>query len=320
MEEMKEVEKRKLAVCVASGKGGTGKTTIATSLALSLVEPVTFLDCDVEEPNAHIFLKPTVTERRDALASCPVIDETLCDYCGKCEKVCAFHALAVIEPSKERAGKVMLFGEICHSCMACMHECPQKAISRGMRKIGAFDSGTAGEKERVTFHSATLALGERLTTFLVRKLKENICSERITLIDAPPGTSCPVVAAAEGCDYCILVTEPTPFGLHDLILAEETLNTLGIPFGVVLNKDDNAYFEVHNHLMRERIPLLMKIPFERRYASSYSRGIPLVEENPSLKTQFRMMFGEIERLVGISESSAALMKETTRRKDVEHGN
>ena len=216
-----------MIISVASGKGGTGKTLVATSLALSLkdIYNVQLLDCDVEEPNDHVFMKPSITGRQAVSIPVPQIDKQKCTYCGKCAQVCAFNAIAIVNR------KALLFHELCHGCGACSYLCPEKAISEVPNEIGVIERGKA---DGVDFAHGILDVGQAMAPPVIRKVKEMVASEKVSIIDASPGTSCPVVEAISESDFCLLVTEPTPFGLNDLILAVETTRKLGIPFGIVL--------------------------------------------------------------------------------------
>lgn len=283
-----------MIISVASGKGGTGKTTVAVSLALALSasRPVQFLDCDVEEPNAHIFLKPEIKDKKSAFIPVPEIDEARCDYCGKCGEVCAYHALAII-PSGSAAGKgsALFFPHLCHGCGACALLCPKRAIREVDKEIGVVETGSAGGIE---FVQGRLNIGEIMSPALIRRVKENIDPARTVMIDAPPGTSCPVIAAIKNSDFCLLVTEPTPFGQNDLVLAVETVRQMKIPFGVVINRCDIGDGQVEDYCRRENIPILLKIPFDKEIALLYSRGVPLVEGKP----EYREVFANIlERAV-----------------------
>jgi len=218
-----------MIISIASGKGGTGKTLVATSLALSLKDKhkVQLLDCDVEEPNDHIFLKPVITRSEAVCIQTPKVDEEKCTYCGKCAEVCAYNAIAVFP------GHVLVFPELCHGCGACSYLCPEKAVSEEGREIGVVEQGHA---EGMEFAQGKLNVGEAMATPVIRKVKEQINHDGITIIDASPGTSCPVVEATKDSDFCLLVTEPTPFGLNDLVLAVEMVRELNIPLAVVLNR------------------------------------------------------------------------------------
>ncbi|MBN1527120.1 MAG: ATP-binding protein [Candidatus Omnitrophica bacterium] len=280
-----------MIISVASGKGGTGKTTVAVNLALSL-NNVQFLDCDVEEPNAHIFLKPEIKEAFPAFIPVPEVDEAKCNTCGKCQKVCEYHAIAVIPSAGASKGSVLIFPHLCHGCGACSLLCPQKAIKEIDKEIGVVEAGTSGD---IRFIHGKLNVGEIMSPPLIRQVKKHIDRARTVIIDAPPGTSCPVIAAVKDSDYCILVTEPTPFGLNDLVLAVEVLRKLKIPFGVVINRSDIGDDKVDRYCRGNKIPVLLRIPFDREIALLYSRGIPLVREKAEYKEKFRVMFDTIEK-------------------------
>jgi MinD superfamily P-loop ATPase len=279
-----------MLVTVASGKGGTGKTTIVTNLALALAKkiPVQVLDCDVEEPNAHLFLHPVFQEEEEVTLPVPEVDNTKCNGCGKCSEVCAFHALAVA------GGKVITFPEMCHGCGGCAFVCPQGAITEKPYRIGAVARGQAG---KIDFVHGKIDVGVPLAPPVIRAVKRLAHKEGLTLIDAPPGTSCPVVAALKGSDFCLLVTEPTPFGLNDLKLAVGMVRELGIPFAVVINRSTLGDLRVERYCRQEKIPVLLKIPFDKRYAATYARGRCLVEDYPDWVPPFVGLWQEIERLV-----------------------
>ncbi|MDD5495700.1 MAG: ATP-binding protein [Candidatus Omnitrophica bacterium] len=282
-----------MIISVASGKGGTGKTTIAVNLALSLSN-VQFLDCDVEEPNAHIFLKPEIREKFLAFIPVPEVDEAKCNACGKCREVCAYHAIAVIPPGDSGKGSVLVFPHLCHGCGACSLLCPQKAIKEVNKEIGVVEIGQA---RGMQFIHGKLNVGEIMSPPLIRQVEDRIDSDKTVIIDAPPGTSCPVIAAVKKSDYCILVTEPTPFGLNDLVLAVEVLRKMKILFGVVINRSDIGDDKVERFCQDNKIPILMRIPFDKEIALLYSRGIPIVQEKTEYKDRFRNMFNKIkERL------------------------
>ena len=275
-----------MIISVASGKGGTGKTTVATSLARSLGK-VQFLDCDVEEPNAQIFLKPNIDQKKPVGIPVPEVDKDRCNYCGKCAEVCEFNAIVVIKE------KVLIFPEMCHGCGGCTYICPEKAIKEIDRTIGVIERGTSGT---IDFVHGILNVGEPMAPPLIREVKRLINHQGNTIIDASPGTSCPVVGAVKDSDFCLLVTEPTPFGLNDLKLAVGMLKKLSIPYGVIINTADLGDAEVENYCRAENIPILMTIPWDRRIAEAYSRGIPLVEVLPEYKEKFSNLYAQIMEL------------------------
>jgi len=289
-----------MIISVASGKGGTGKTTIAVNLALALAKDkgknVKFLDCDVEEPNAHLFLKPVITSSESVEIPVPKIDHKKCNYCGKCAEVCVFNAIAVAK------NKVLVFPGLCHGCGACTLFCPKKAISEEGNEIGILEEGKAGS---INFLHGRLNIGEPMSPPIIKKIKKDgikgesndITSNHITLIDAPPGTSCPVIESIKDSDYTILVTEPTPFGLHDLILAVKVLQKLKIPYGVVLNKCDIGDHKVEKYCKKNDIPLLLSIPLDREIAVAYSKGIPIVKINSSYEQKFTQLFQKIAQII-----------------------
>ena len=274
-----------MIISIASGKGGTGKTTIATNLALSINNDVQFLDCDVEEPDAHIFLNPRIKKTLTASIPVPKIDESKCNFCGRCAEVCAYNALAVLKD------KVLSFPHLCHGCGGCSLLCPQKAITEVNKDIGVVEIGNSNNLQ---FVQGILNIGETMSPPLIKAVKNYINPTRIVIIDAPPGTSCPVIEAIKGSDFCILVTEPTPFGLNDLILAVRVLRKLNISFGVVMNRSNIGDNKLEDYCEKEDIPVLMRIPFKKEIAVAYSKGIPIVERFPEYKDEFVSLFKRIK--------------------------
>ncbi len=275
-----------MILSIASGKGGTGKTTIATNLALCL-EHVQFLDCDVEAPNAHIFLKPSFDRTIPAVISIPQVDLKKCTYCGKCSGVCEFHAIVVVKET------VLIFDELCHGCGACSYICPEKAITEADKEIGKINIGHAGP---IRFFRGILNIGEPMASPIIRKEKQLMVPSEFTILDAPPGTSCPVIETVKDSDFCLLVTEPTPFGLNDLELAAGMVKKLSIPMGTVINRSDLGDQGVRQFCQREGIPVLMEIPMDRRIAELYSKGIPIVDELPDYRKEFLALFEKIKNL------------------------
>ncbi|MCR4393906.1 MAG: ATP-binding protein [Dehalococcoidales bacterium] len=280
-----------MILSVASGKGGTGKTLVATSLALSLKDKysVQLLDCDVEEPNAYIFVKPVITHRDTVSMTSPEIDENKCDFCGKCAEICAYKAIAVW------GKRTMVFPELCHGCGACSYLCPSQAISEFQRVIGVVESGYAGG---ISFVCGRLTIGEAISSPVIRKVKEAADERDVHIIDCAPGTSCPVITAVKGSDYCLLVTEPTPFGLNDLTLAVEAIKTLHIPCGVVINRScDNASEIIKEYCRKMNLPVLLSIPMDNEIACLYSKGITLAEGLPEWKSIFLDLFERVQEIL-----------------------
>lgn len=281
-----------MIISIASGKGGTGKTLIATSLALSLEkETVQLLDCDVEEPNAHLLLKPTLSEHQPVCIPVPDIDIAKCTYCGKCSEVCVYHSIAVLK------NKVLVFPELCHGCGACMYLCPENAITEKGRETGIIEKGHANGIE---FVHGKLNIGETMAPPVIREVKKQINTERIVLLDSPPGTSCPVVESIRSSNYCLLVTEPTPFGLNDLVLAVEVVKQMNIPHGVVVNRAGVGDSKIEEYCRDENIPILLNIPLDIEIARLYSRGITLTEGKPEWREPFLTMFNTIKQIIATS--------------------
>jgi MinD superfamily P-loop ATPase len=276
-----------MIISIASGKGGTGKTTIATNLALSL-EEAQLIDCDVEEPNANIFLKATIKKSEDVTVEIPNVDTTLCDYCGKCSDFCSYNALATV------GSKVLVFPELCHSCGGCALVCPKGAIKWKTRTIGKIEHGSVNGFD---FYHGLLNVGESMAIPVLKSLKKKIDSTKNVILDAPPGTSCPMIETVNGSDYCMLVTEPTPFGLHDLKLAVNVVKHLNIPFGVIINCDGIGDNTVEHFCQKEKIPILMKIPHDKNIAELYSKGIPFVTRLAFWNAEFISLFNRIKEEV-----------------------
>jgi len=281
-----------MIISVASGKGGTGKTLVATNLALSLKGEghVKLLDCDVEEPNAHIFLKPTFTRSEEVCVPIPRVDAEKCTYCGKCAEVCAYNALAVVKE------KVLVFPELCHGCGACSYLCPEHAISEVGQVVGVVEAGRADGMEVV---QGRLSVGEAMAPPVIRKVKEYIDDQGTVIVDVSPGTSCPVVESIRGSDFCLLVTEPTPFGLSDLVTAVEVVRKLDVPCGVVINRIGVGDKKVEEYCLGEGIPILLTIPLDREIAEFYSTGTPLVVGIPEWRERFLGLHNKIKERVNV---------------------
>ena len=305
-----------MIITVASGKGGTGKTTVAVSLVLSITadqqdltdqesanpaHPL-FLDCDVEEPNAALFLRPTIEERREVGQMIPEVDLEKCTYCGRCAEVCQYHAIAVV------GEKVLVFPELCHGCGSCSLNCPTGAIHEVLHVIGTIERGWAGLPPAsggpggVEFAQGTMNVGEPMAVPIIRQLKQWVIppspGDRPVILDASPGTACPVVESMRGADFVLMVTEPTPFGLHDLRLAVEVArDELGLPVGVVINRDGVGDQGVDDYCAAEGIPILMRIPLDRRIAEAYSDGGTLVEALPEYRERFRGLYERIGEML-----------------------
>ncbi|MGQ9688590.1 MAG: ATP-binding protein [Desulfobaccales bacterium] len=282
-----------MIITIASGKGGTGKTTVATNLAAALDEPVQLLDCDVEEPNAHLFIQPHLERSQEVQVEVPDIDFASCNFCGKCQEICQFNAIAVLPAT------VLTFMELCHSCGGCFLVCPEGAVKSQTRPIGVVETGTRGH---IRFIHGRLRVGEAMAPPLIRRVKQEAHPDGLTIIDAPPGTSCPVVSALYGSDFVLLVTEPTPFGLYDLELAVGAVRELGLPLGLVINRADLGDRRVHDYAAREHLPILLEIPFDREAAGAYARGQLLVEALPGWREMMRGLLAEVKKTLGSPEA------------------
>ena len=272
-----------MTIAVASGKGGTGKTTVSVNLAFCL-EKALLVDCDVEEPNAHIFLEPNIERVEDVNARSPKVTNSMCDLCGKCSEFCRYNAIAVL------GDKVVTFPEPCHHCGGCAIACPKNAIFEVDTILGRVEEGKAGAIE---FIRGIAEMGLTEATPIIRRGKELAGNSIPVIRDAPAGTSCLMVETVEGSDFCILVTEPTPFGLNDLALAVQVVRDYRIPFGVVINQADIGDRKLWEYCGKEKIPILLEIPYDRGIAESYSRGILISKKMPVYRNTFERLWQRI---------------------------
>jgi MinD superfamily P-loop ATPase len=288
-----------MRIAFASGKGGTGKTTIAVNLAWFLThqgQPVQYLDCDVEEPNGHIFLKPRIEQQERASVMVPIIDQGRCVSCAKCGEVCQFSAIVNL-PSN-----TLLIPPMCHGCGLCTLVCPTNAISEGTREIGLIETGKTADA--ISFVHGILNIGEPMANPLIEQVKARGVASHTQIIDAPPGTSCPVVKTIWDSDLVVMVTEPTPFGLHDLKIAVSVASNLGVPVGIVVNREHGTFEPLERYLETQRLPVLARFPEDRKIARSYSEGLLICEALPMYREKFKALtagIGEILKDQGESE-------------------
>jgi MinD superfamily P-loop ATPase len=276
-----------MIISVASGKGGTGKTSVAVNMALS-VGSVKLLDCDVEEPNAYLLLHPEITKKKQVCASIPRINRELCNNCGNCAKFCQFNAIFVASE------KVLVFPELCHSCGGCAIVCPKKAIDWENQKIGTLNFGAT---DGVSLIYGNLEVSKPLAVPVIKAVKNQIGESENVILDSPPGTSCPFVETISGNDYCLLVTEPTPFGLHDLKIAVDVLRKVAIPFGIVVNRAGIGDRKVYDYCKQENIRIMLEIPYQRRIAELYSKGVPFSLEMSEWEEKFQALYREIRESI-----------------------
>ncbi len=276
-----------MKIAVASGKGGTGKTTVAVALAETLGARAVLLDCDVEEPNCHLFLQSHIESSSAVTVMVPRFHQEQCTGCGRCAKVCRFNAIASL------GKRQLIFQELCHSCGNCLLSCPADALTESTMEIGRIHRRTPGA---FPLYSGELQVGHALSVPLIRQLKEMCEDDKINILDAPPGTACPMVNSVRGCDYVILVTEPTPFGLHDLAGAVETLRTMEIPCGIIINRDEGKGTLIEDYAGQNKLDILMRIPFSRKIAEGYSAACSLLQSAPELKEKFSSLLEKVEAL------------------------
>ncbi|HUW63173.1 MAG TPA: ATP-binding protein [Spirochaetia bacterium] len=282
----------KLVVAVASGKGGTGKTTVSTNLACAASEmgyEVSYVDCDVEEPNGHLFLKPCIERRHQVHVPVPKVDPEKCTGCGICGEICQFSAIIVI------AGQVMTFENMCHGCGGCKLACPEQAIAEKGREIGVVEEGRAG---RAGFVHGRLNVGEAMSPPIIKAVRSAGQNGGLTIIDAPPGTSCPVITAVRGVGFVLMVTEPTPFGLHDLGLALDMVKELDIPHAVVVNRSVPGNNLARDFCRERGVGILTEIPDDRKVAEAYARGDLVFSAVPGFRERFTSLLTSVVREAG----------------------
>jgi MinD superfamily P-loop ATPase len=276
-----------MRIAIASGKGGTGKTTIATNLAWVAArngQSVAYLDCDVEEPNGHLFLKPEIASSRPIGRLHPAVDEEKCTHCGLCGEICQYSAIVCV------GEKVLVYPELCHACGGCVLVCAPGAITEVLRESGKLEIGQAGA---VRFLHGLLRIGEAMSTQLIRQVKQAAPETDLVIIDSPPGTSCPVIESVRDASYVLLVTEPTPFGLNDLKLAVEMVRTMKLPMGVVINRAGEGDSQTAGYCRTEGIEVLATIPDDRRVAEAYSRGVLASEAMPEIRTSMEQLLARL---------------------------
>ncbi len=281
-----------MKIAVASGKGGTGKTTIATNLAWIAAQNgrcVAYIDCDVEEPNGHLFLKPRITVTRSIGQLHPRVDEQKCAHCGLCGDICQYSAIVCV------GQKVLVYPELCHACGGCSLVCGPGAIAEVLRETGKLEAGRAeaGATGLIHFAHGVLNIGEAMSAPLIRQVKAECANEELRIIDCPPGTSCPVIESVRDADTVLLVTEPTPFGLNDLALAVEMVRALKLPFAVLVNRADVGDRKVQEYCRREGIEILAEIPDDRRVAEAYSKGILACEAVPEFRRRIEALLHQL---------------------------
>ncbi len=276
-----------MIIAVASGKGGTGKTTIATNLAKMAPDPVVLMDCDVEAPNTYLFLNSSNQKENKFHVFVPEIERDTCTLCRKCVDICQFNALAAV------AGRILVFPELCHSCLGCQRICPEKAVLNTTREVGTIHSG---QLDHIYHIYGKLKIGEAMAPPLIRQMIQEtapVHQDKMIIIDAPPGTSCPMVTAIQPADFVLLVTEPTPFGFHDLKLAVDVVKFLGLPHGVVINRCDTGTHDVMNYCLEEKIPVMLQIPESREVAEAYAAGKLMTDISETYQNDFKSLYRKL---------------------------
>ncbi len=292
-----------MIIAIASGKGGTGKTAVAAALAQALTRgdySVSCLDCDVEGPNAHIFIKPNLLDHKPVEMLIPQVDDTLCSGCGECANVCQFHAIVVL------GGRTLVFPELCHGCGSCTLVCPDRAITEAPRTMGLLEGGQS--PDGINFGHGLLNVGEPMAVPVIAQLKKwrDYLAAEVVIVDSPPGASCPVVESIRGADYVLLVTEPTPFGLHDLRQAYVLTQELGIPAGLIINRDGIGNTDVEAYCQEVDLPVLLRIPLEREIGAGIAQGKTLLDIHPDYENAFQALYSQIAEQVAPSPVVGAI--------------
>jgi MinD superfamily P-loop ATPase len=280
-----------MMVAIASGKGGTGKTTVSSALASVWPGPAIAVDLDVEEPNLHLFLSPRIGEAEKAYIEVPVADESKCNHCRACAELCQFKAISVL------GSVLMIFSEMCHGCGGCLAVCPENALSPGRRELGEIVRGTFADQ---AFLMGRSRVGEAMSPPLMRAVKAKLpallqARPADVIVDAPPGVSCPAVSAVMDADVIVLVTEPTPFGLYDLQLAHEAFLPLGRPMGIVINRAGLGEKKVYDFCRAKNLPVWMEIPYDRGIAAAYANGRVVTALSGKLRDQFAALAWRIRQ-------------------------
>lgn len=276
-----------MKIAIASGKGGTGKTTVSTNLALAAARrglSVAYIDCDVEEPNGQLFLRPEMRASKAIGQLHPKVDETKCTHCGLCGQICQYSAIVCLGQS------VLVYPDLCHACGGCTLVCSPGAITEVLSETGKIETGVAGS---IRFAQGTLRIGEAMSAPLIREVKRELHDEDLTILDCPPGTSCPVVESVRGANLVLLVTEPTPFGLNDLGLAVEMIDALHLPLAVVINRAGTGDRKTYEFCRRKDIAIWAEIPDDRRVAESYSRGELAGDSVPAFRAAMEQVLDEL---------------------------
>lgn len=282
-----------MIITVTSGKGGTGKTLISLSL-LSSVDEGTLIDADVEAPNDNLFLRFSLEKATEVYKKVPIIDQKSCTFCKACAEACEYNAIAIFPK------KTFVTDDLCHGCGLCGRVCPVGAISFEKKSMGIISTGFSSSNPKIKFVEGKLNIGEAMASAIIKELKSGYITKigNLTIIDSPPGSACPVVESMRDTDFVLLITEPTPFGLHDLEITVDVAKILNIPFGIVINRStigDKSIIE--KYAKKENIPILLEIPYDREFAELYSKGSLFVSKYPKWKIKFQGLIKDIQGII-----------------------